>query len=115
MYKTRTVSLELVAEHRVDPVYPYLPTGNSPSRLLSSRFAALEVAVTDITLHVASIGGPVVESVAVEMLELQSRFCEQDAEVHGLEGRLCQRDADVKNLRRQVQEIVAQVHEAELA
>lgn len=55
------------------------------------------------------------ESLAAEMLELQSQIRQGNAEVNELEERLPQRDADVKNLQRQVPEIAVQLHKAKSA
>lgn len=93
MDETSLPSLEIVVEHRVNAVCPYLRTGYSSSSLLSPLLAASEVAVPDITLNVVPGDGPSVESVIVETL--------------GLRSRIRQRDADVKHLQRQVYEMAS--------
>lgn len=104
MDETSLTFLKIVAKWSVDPVYPYFSTGYSPPNLLSPRFKALEVAVTDITLKVASGDDLTVESVTAEMSRLQSQICRRDGGVHESKSRLCQRDVSVKDLQRELQE-----------
>lgn len=115
MNDTSSFLLEIVAEHRIDRIYLYLPNGDSPSSLLSPLLVALDVAIRDATLNVAPGDGPKGEFVTVEMTELQSRVSLRNAEA--LEGRsgLPQSYPDVKNFQIQVQEIAAQGHEAKSA
>lgn len=65
MNETFSFSLEFVAEHPVDPVYPYFLAAHSTSKLRSPRLAALGVVVSEITLDVATGGGPTVEFLTV--------------------------------------------------
>lgn len=65
-------SVKILAEHCVDPVYPYLPTTYSPFNLLSLRLVALEVTVPDFTLNIAPGDVPAVKSLAVEVRIFQS-------------------------------------------
>lgn len=53
MDETSPPSPEIVAEHYVKSFYPYYPTGYGPSNQLTPHLAALEVAVTAITLTIA--------------------------------------------------------------
>lgn len=71
--------LNIRAEHRLDPVYPYLPAGYSSSNLLSRRLADLEIAVPDVTLNVAPGDCPTVESKMVGIHSLKNKIRQRDA------------------------------------
>lgn len=63
-----------------------LPTGHSPSNLLSPHVAPLEVVVSDITLIVAPGDGPTAEYLTEEIRGLRSRIRRRESEVHEIEG-----------------------------
>lgn len=86
MNETFSSSLRVVAENLLDSDRPYMPAGYHSSNLLSPCLVALKVAVLDITLNVTKKSGPIVESITVEMLGLQCRARQWDAEVHKLDG-----------------------------
>lgn len=104
-----------MAEHCVILIYPYFPNGYGPSNLLSHRLAALQVAVSDITLTVAPGYGASEKLLTVQMLGLHGRLCQRNREVNELDGRLRKQDAYVKNLQRQLQQIAVQLREVKSA
>lgn len=112
MNETCSSSSHIVAGHLAHHDRSYLPAGYHRSNLISPLLAAFEVGVPDIALNLTPRDGPTVQSLRVEMLGLQIRTFQRDADTNVLRDRLCQRDANVRNLRRQVEEKAARLHEA---
>lgn len=114
MNETSLPLLEIVAEHRFDPVFTHLAVGCGPSSLLSPRLAALKVAVSDSSLNIAPGDFPTTESVAAETRGWQILVRERDTEVRKLECRLWL-DAGVNDMHGQVHEMTVQLHGAKVA
>lgn len=69
--ETSSCSVMIVAQSRVDPVYPYLSIGYSPSSLVWPRLAELDVSLSDITLNFVPGDGWTVKYLTEYILGLQ--------------------------------------------